>query len=102
MGPTDDTQPDGTQPDDTRPDGTRPEAPRPDPVARRLAATTPPADDLESYVGLEAPAARERARQRGWRTVREVPEGGAMTLDYRPARLNLTLRDGRVTRCWNG
>ncbi|BBC37663.1 Proteinase inhibitor I78 [Streptomyces graminofaciens] len=66
---------------------------------------TPPAepqDDPDTYVGLAAPNAEQRARERGWSTVRSLPPGAIITMEYRFGRLNFEVRDGRVTRCWKG
>ncbi|MER5969995.1 I78 family peptidase inhibitor [Streptomyces sp. NPDC002055] len=68
-------------------------------------ASTPPEptdDDFESYVGLDASAAEERARQRGWTTVRTLPPDAIITMEYLTGRLNLAVRDGVVVRCWKG
>ncbi|MEU1041545.1 I78 family peptidase inhibitor [Streptomyces sp. NPDC005551] len=67
--------------------------------------TTPPEepeDSPETYVGLAASSAEERARQRGWSTVRSLPPGSIITMEYRVGRLNLEVTDGTVTRCWKG
>lgn len=67
--------------------------------------TTPPAepdDSPDSYVGLEANSAEDRARERGWTTVRSLPPGSIITMEYRVGRLNFEVADGTVTRCWKG
>ncbi|NBM17924.1 I78 family peptidase inhibitor [Streptomyces sp. GC420] len=61
-----------------------------------------PADNLDEYVGLEAGAAEERARERGWTTVRKLPPGAIITMEYRSGRLNLEVDEGRVRRSWKG
>ncbi|MFF1545781.1 I78 family peptidase inhibitor [Streptomyces sp. NPDC058291] len=69
------------------------------------ANTTPPAepqDDPDGYVGLEAGQAERLARERGWSTVRSLAPGTIVTMEYRFGRLNLEVRDGRVTRAWKG
>lgn len=66
---------------------------------------TPPAepqDSTEPYVGLEARSAERRAREHGWSTVRSLPPGTIITMEYRAGRLNFEVSDGRVTRCWKG
>ncbi|MDI5966319.1 I78 family peptidase inhibitor [Streptomyces sp. SL13] len=61
-----------------------------------------PHDDLDAYVGLDPGRARERAADAGWRTVRVLPPDAVITLEYVAGRLNLTVADGAVTRCWRG
>lgn len=61
-----------------------------------------PQDSTETYVGLEARSAERRARERGWSTVRSLPPGTIITMEYRAGRLNFEVSDGRVTRCWKG
>ncbi|MER0244788.1 I78 family peptidase inhibitor [Streptomyces sp. HSW2009] len=61
-----------------------------------------PADDLDSYVGLDGETAERRARTRGWTTVRSLPPGAVITLEYLGSRLNFTVDDGVVERCWQG
>lgn len=66
---------------------------------------TPPAqpdDALESYVGLDAAAAEQQARERGWSTVRALPPGSIITMEYVAGRLNFEVKDGSVIRCWKG
>ncbi|MFF1420396.1 I78 family peptidase inhibitor [Streptomyces sp. NPDC058280] len=66
---------------------------------------TPPAepvDDLESYVGLDAETAEQRARERGWTTVRGLPPGSIITMEYVVGRLNFEVDHGTVIRCWHG
>ncbi|MGW0084850.1 I78 family peptidase inhibitor [Streptomyces sp. NPDC003393] len=66
---------------------------------------TPPAepqDNPETYVGLEAARAEQRARERGWSTVRSLPPGAIITMEYRFGRLNFEVADGRVARAWKG
>lgn len=79
--------------------GTRPN------VAVMAPIPTPPAepqDSPESYVGLEANSAERRAREHGWSSVRALPPGAIITMEYRFGRLNFEVSDGRVTRCWKG
>ncbi|MFE5857699.1 I78 family peptidase inhibitor [Streptomyces sp. NPDC056500] len=61
-----------------------------------------PDDAPDSYVGLLAENAQERARQRGWTSVRSLPPGTMITLEYVAGRLNFEVADGRVKRCWAG
>ncbi|MGW7819261.1 I78 family peptidase inhibitor [Streptomyces puniciscabiei] len=66
---------------------------------------TPPAepqDSPEGYVGLDAADAERLARQRGWSTVRSLPPGAIITMEYRVGRLNFEVRDGVVSRVWKG
>jgi hypothetical protein len=66
---------------------------------------TPPAepqDSPEGYVGLDAANAELLARQRGWPTVRSLPPGAIITMEYRVGRLNFEVRDGVVARAWKG
>ncbi|MEU4036302.1 I78 family peptidase inhibitor [Streptomyces collinus] len=66
---------------------------------------TPPAepqDSPDAYVGLDAQGAERLARQRGWSTVRSLPPGAIITMEYRVGRLNFEVRDGRVARAWKG
>lgn len=66
---------------------------------------TPPAepeDDPEAYVGLDAEDAERRARERGWSTVRSLPPGAIITMEYLIGRLNFEVQDGTVTRAWKG
>ncbi|MFI1191396.1 I78 family peptidase inhibitor [Streptomyces californicus] len=66
---------------------------------------TPPAqpdDDTETYVGLPADAAERQAGSRGWDTVRAVPPGTFLTMEFRQGRINFQVEDGIVTRCWVG
>jgi Peptidase inhibitor I78 family len=68
---------------------------------------TPPSpgpsdDDLEAYLGLDAASAEERARARGWTTVRTLPPGAIITMEYLVGRINFTVEDGKVARCWPG
>lgn len=61
-----------------------------------------PEDSPEEYVGLEAHRAERLARERGWHTVRSLPPGTVITMEYRFGRLNFEVDGGRVTRCWKG
>ncbi|WP_455354611.1 I78 family peptidase inhibitor [Streptomyces sp. SYSU K217416] len=61
-----------------------------------------PADSPESYVGLDAAAAERLARSRGWSTVRSLPPGAIITLEYLAGRLNFEVDGGVVRRCWKG
>lgn len=61
-----------------------------------------PEDDIEVYVGLARQDAEDRARTRGWSTVRSLAPGTVITMEYLGGRLNFEVRDGRVHRCWKG
>jgi hypothetical protein len=66
---------------------------------------TPPAqpdDAPDSYVGLAADSAEKRAREHGWTTVRSLPPGAIITMEYLAGRLNFEVEGGRVIRCWPG
>lgn len=78
---------------------------RPPNVAVMAPIPTPPTepqDSPQAYVGLEARSAEHRAREHGWSTVRSLPPGAIITMEYRTGRLNFEVTDGRVTRCWKG
>ncbi|MET8983614.1 I78 family peptidase inhibitor [Streptomyces sp. NPDC004539] len=61
-----------------------------------------PQDSPEDYVGLDVADAERQALQRGWSTVRPLPPGAIVTMEYRVGRLNFEVREGRVTRAWKG
>ncbi|WP_351233005.1 I78 family peptidase inhibitor [Streptomyces sp. NPDC002133] len=61
-----------------------------------------PDDTPETYVGLDADSAERRARSRGWSTVRSLPPGAIITMEYLVGRLNFEVDGGRVVRCWKG
>ncbi|MFF8386823.1 I78 family peptidase inhibitor [Streptomyces kanasensis] len=61
-----------------------------------------PDDDPGPYVGLDDRDAERRARSRGWTTVRAVPPGSIITLEYVAGRINFEVRDHTVIRCWLG
>ncbi|MCT9093152.1 I78 family peptidase inhibitor [Streptomyces sp. ASQP_92] len=61
-----------------------------------------PDDAPESYVGLDAEAAERLARSRGWTTVRSLPPGSIITMEYLAGRLNFEVENGTVRRCWHG
>lgn len=63
---------------------------------------SPADDDLDAYVGLPAADAEARARQHGWTTVRTLPPGAMITMEYLEGRLNFTVENDAVTRCWKG
>ncbi|NUL03931.1 proteinase inhibitor I78 [Streptomyces lunaelactis] len=69
---------------------------------------TPPAqpdDAPELYVGLPAEGAEgaeQLARERGWTTVRSLPPGAIITMEYLVGRLNFEVEGGTVVRCWIG
>ncbi|MFJ2610451.1 I78 family peptidase inhibitor [Streptomyces sp. NPDC091279] len=61
-----------------------------------------PQDSPDGYVGLGTADAEHRARERGWTTVRSLPPGTIITMEYRVGRLNFEVEHGRVTRAWKG
>ncbi|MEU1853982.1 I78 family peptidase inhibitor [Streptomyces sp. NPDC019990] len=61
-----------------------------------------PDDTPDTYVGLEARRAEDLARERGWSTVRSLPPGAIITMEYRVGRLNFEVKGGRVARAWKG
>ncbi|MHB9862805.1 I78 family peptidase inhibitor [Streptomyces sp. YIM S03343] len=61
-----------------------------------------PQDDPAAYVGLDAPEAERLARERGWSSVRSLPPGAIITMEYRIGRLNFEVDGGRVRRAWKG
>ncbi len=61
-----------------------------------------PDDSTDPYVGLPVAEAERRAAERGWTTVRALPPGAIVTMEYAAGRLNFTVSDGNVTRCWKG
>ncbi|GGO44624.1 Peptidase inhibitor I78 family protein [Streptomyces sp. WMMB 714] len=63
-----------------------------------------PQDEPESYVGLSASEAEERAYARGWTTVRSLPPDAIITMEYLSGRLNFSVAKdtGTVVRCWPG
>lgn len=61
-----------------------------------------PDDSPDTYLGLDADSAERRARERGWSTVRSLPPGAIITMEYRVGRLNFEVKDGRVARAWKG
>ena len=73
-----------------------------DVMAPQTPADEPLADELDSYLGLSAQAAERRAGERGWSTVRTLAPDAIITMEFVVGRLNLTVRDGTVVRCWKG
>ncbi|MEW2125669.1 I78 family peptidase inhibitor [Streptomyces sp. NPDC007259] len=66
---------------------------------------TPPAqpdDATGAYVGLSAETAEQRARERGWSTVRALPPGTVITMEFLAGRINFEVEGGVVRRCWTG
>ncbi|MGW1895588.1 I78 family peptidase inhibitor [Streptomyces sp. NPDC002004] len=61
-----------------------------------------PQDDPASYVGLDRRTAEDRARERGWTTVRSLPPGAIITMEYLSGRLNFEIADDVVRRSWKG
>jgi hypothetical protein len=68
------------------------------------AQDNPQDDDPETYVGLPAAEAEERAHARGWSTVRSLPPDAIITMEYLSGRLNFAVEKstGNVVRCWKG
>ncbi|GAA0703906.1 I78 family peptidase inhibitor [Kitasatospora atroaurantiaca] len=54
------------------------------------------------YVGLPVEEARALAVERGWELVRLLEPDALITMEYREGRLNFTVREGVVERCWTG
>lgn len=74
-------------------------------MAGMASIPTPPAepqDSPNSYVGLDAAEAERLARERGWPTVRSLPPGAIITMEFRAGRLNFEVKDGTVARAWKG
>lgn len=42
-----------------------------------------PDDSPDTYVGLDSASAERLARERGWSTVRSLPPGAIITMEYR-------------------
>ncbi|MDF6041586.1 proteinase inhibitor I78 [Streptomyces sp. JH14] len=61
-----------------------------------------PDDSPGAYVGLAAEAAEQRARARGWTSVRALPPGAIITMEYQAGRINFEVDEAVVTRCWVG
>lgn len=57
---------------------------------------------MDAYVGLAADGAERQARDRGWSTVRSLPPGAIITMEYLAGRLNFEVKEGVVIRCWKG
>ncbi|SEO10619.1 hypothetical protein SAMN05216267_1017110 [Actinacidiphila rubida] len=61
-----------------------------------------PSDDLDAYRGMQRQEAERRARERGWTTVRSLPPDAVVTMEYVVGRINFTVADDHVQRCWLG
>ncbi|MFJ1900596.1 MULTISPECIES: I78 family peptidase inhibitor [unclassified Streptomyces] len=61
-----------------------------------------PDDPPGAYVGLGAETAERRARERGWTTVRALPPGTVITMEFLGGRINFEVDGGVVKRCWVG
>ncbi|MFJ6700508.1 I78 family peptidase inhibitor [Streptomyces sp. NPDC091272] len=61
-----------------------------------------PEDHPERYVGLAVPEAERLADECGWSTVRTLPPGSIITMEFLQGRLNFEAEDATVTRCWVG
>lgn len=72
------------------------------PQDRQPAFPPNPQDDLDAYPGLPQRQAEQRAYDQGWQTVRSLPPDAVVTMEYVARRLNFTVADGRVLRCWMG
>ncbi|WP_327291796.1 I78 family peptidase inhibitor [Streptomyces sp. NBC_01198] len=75
--------------------------PDPDEPQRPFPAPNPH-DDLDAYPGLPEEEAVRRAYDHGWQTVRSLPPDAVVTMEYVAGRLNFTVADGRIRRCWLG
>lgn len=64
--------------------------------------SAPPDDTPGTYVGLAAETAERRARERGWATVRALPPGMVITMEFQSGRINFEVDAGVVRRCWTG
>ncbi|CAM5540765.1 hypothetical protein SALBM135S_07843 [Streptomyces alboniger] len=94
------------------PDGRRPSRapsfsgdPRTPNVAGMTSIPDPPAepqDSPERYVGLAPEDAERQARAAGWSTIRSLPPGAIITMEYLVGRLNFEVKEGVVTRSWKG
>ena len=74
-------------------------------MAGMASIPTPPAepqDSPNSYVGLDATEAERLARERGWSSVRSLPPGAIITMEFREGRLNFEVENGTVKRAWKG
>ncbi|WP_406098374.1 I78 family peptidase inhibitor [Streptomyces sp. NBC_01013] len=65
-------------------------------------ASAQPDDTPGAYVGLAAETAERRARERGWDTVRALPPGMVITMEFQSGRINFEVDAGVVRRCWTG
>jgi hypothetical protein len=61
-----------------------------------------PQDSPDRYVGLASQDAEQQARAAGWTTVRSLPPGTIITMEYLAGRLNFEVEEGVVTRSWKG
>lgn len=64
--------------------------------------STQPDDTPGAYVGLASETAERRARERGWATVRALPPGTVITMEFQSGRINFEVEAGVVRRCWTG
>lgn len=74
-------------------------------VAAMAPIPTPPAEPQDSpdrYVGLASQDAEREARASGWTTVRSLPPGAIITMEYLAGRLNFEVVEGVVRRSWKG
>ncbi|GAA3123666.1 I78 family peptidase inhibitor [Streptomyces rectiviolaceus] len=72
------------------------------PIPTPPAGPQEPHDSTDAYVGLAADGAEQQARERGWSTVRSLPPGAIITMEYLAGRLNFEVKEGVVVRCWKG
>ncbi|MFG3499396.1 I78 family peptidase inhibitor [Streptomyces sp. NPDC047928] len=61
-----------------------------------------PDDSPDTYIGLNDSDAERRARSRGWTTIRSLPPGSVITLEYVAGRINFEVDHHTVRRCWIG
>jgi hypothetical protein len=89
------------------PIGVDPTAPLPGPCTQSETSSICPPDPeavTRQFVGLTEAEAAAQAAARGWafRVAERDGEQFQLTQDYNPARLNVAVQNGTVTRAWAG